>query len=405
MEHLIFYLVVEGIQALDRKLQRPLNKVVPDLQILCADPAAYLSQTTVVIGPRKRQALALVVGFAVALVTVGFLFVAFDFIPPPKKGEASRVFGVLATFVVTIFAVRGLMLHWLRGGTLTLRREGAELDHRGRSLFLPWALFRAPGVSFQPDVKQIVLPIDATVPTAIAGPRDEVVAVYPIDIDLSQAVGCDVNQLALRDLYRVPIGEVGEFLLGIGRAINGGVVDAVPTWHTFAPLAVPEDNGWLRIQLTQLPFPPYCVGCGDFTQSEHVEPLFAARNKTKLSIPMCDACRRGWRRGIYWGLLGGAIVAIAGGIAAFFLMVTLRPNARPGSSIAAGVTTFAILSIPALIGGAMVGGRIRVPFRWKQYKPDSGTVRLRVRWPDRAEPLLRALGLEVPQPPPPPEAD
>ena len=40
MEHLIFHLILEGIQAVDRRLQKPLSKAIPEIGRLRADEIA-----------------------------------------------------------------------------------------------------------------------------------------------------------------------------------------------------------------------------------------------------------------------------------------------------------------------------------------------------------------------------
>src|SRR4051794_27275825 len=170
MEHLLFHLILEGIQAIDRRLQKPLGKLVPDLALLKADPGGYLAHSPVVVGPRRRHALATVIGLLAGAAVVAILFFAFRQMPRPRQPVPGRGLGLFVSFVAVAFVVRQVTLRWLVGGTMTLLPQGAELLYRDRSVFLPWDLFHAPGGPFEPDHRLIVLPINPRVPVAVSGP-------------------------------------------------------------------------------------------------------------------------------------------------------------------------------------------------------------------------------------------
>src|SRR5437773_7901142 len=135
MEHGLI-LLIEAILAIDRHLQKPLRHVIADLPRLRTDPAAYLASEEVIIGPRRPYAVATVLGLILAIaVLVGFVLSAFD--NPgngPGAGDALAAgLAVLVTFAATVT----LLLHWLRGGSAVLRREGVALVYRGRTVFCP----------------------------------------------------------------------------------------------------------------------------------------------------------------------------------------------------------------------------------------------------------------------------
>src|SRR5437879_734539 len=159
MEHGLI-LLIEAILAIDRRLQKPLRRVIPELSRLRADPAGYLASEEVIIGARRPYAVATVLGLIMAIaVLVGFALSAID--NPqngPGAGDAVAAgVAVLVTFAATVT----LLLHWLRGGAAVLRREGVALIYRGRTVFCPWTLFQTPGVPYQPDHKRVILPVNA----------------------------------------------------------------------------------------------------------------------------------------------------------------------------------------------------------------------------------------------------
>lgn len=259
-------MVLEAIHALDRKLQRPLAIVIPDYSQLRADPARYLANNQVTLGPRKRQILALVIGLACGIGVVAFMIFLFRQMPRPKQPDPSRAIGMLVSFVLTTIVVRAIALRFMPGGHLTLTAKGAELLHQDVALFLPWDVFQATGSVFSPDHKLVVMPINPRVPVAVTTPDGDVTAIMPEDMEVPQAELSDFNQLALKDLYEARITELGELLrdlgLRLGSADNG---TDEQLQAMIAPLAVVDEGGWLRIQMTQLPFPPICAGCGEST--------------------------------------------------------------------------------------------------------------------------------------------
>src|SRR5205823_5755616 len=128
---------------------KPLSKLVPDLARLRADPRGYLAASPVVIGPRQRHALAAFIGLLCGAAVVAALYVAFKRAPRPNRPDPARLVGMFVSFAAAALVARSLTLRRLAGGTATLRPEGAELEYRGRSLFLPWELFHAEGGQFQ----------------------------------------------------------------------------------------------------------------------------------------------------------------------------------------------------------------------------------------------------------------
>lgn len=395
MEHLLVHLVLETIYTLDRKLQRPLSKVIPDYPAFQADPPRYLSQNQVTFGPRRRHVLAIVIGLAASTGVTLLLFFAFRHMPKPvKQDEWIRWVGVGLSFIVVAYVVRTIALKLMPGGSLTLTKAGVALVYGEQTLFLPWDVLQATGGVFEPDHKLVVLPINPSVPVGVTNPDGEVTAVLPEELEMPQAESSDYSQLALKDLYEVRIGEVGELLRDLGLRLGSADMGTEAVMTTMiAPLAVPDEKGWVRIQLTQLPFPPICAGCGDATSEElDVRIMSTANRHFTFRVPFCGNCfrvrsRRRWIAawmGIGAGFMIGAIAAavLANGVAELLFLVL---------TIAIGLPLAIFLSVLF----HSIALTHHTPFRWKEYKPDKGTVKMKFRELHKSEPLLTALGIPL----------
>ncbi|MFL5327992.1 MAG: hypothetical protein ACJ8C4_03700 [Gemmataceae bacterium] len=392
MEHLLFHLIVETIQAIDRRLQRPLSAAIPDLTRLRTDPHSYLSDTPITFGPRRRKALATVIGAFAGFLVVILLMLILPHGPRQRGIDWSRFVGVLVSFAVVTWLVRSLVIHWLLGGTATLQPEGVSLVYRNRSVFLPWPLFQAGGTKFEPDQKLVVLPIDPTVPVAVSGPEDQVAAILPTELNLPQAESNE-GQLALKDLYDVRIGELGGLLSDIGWRLRGHREFDLPDSFSIPPIAVPDKDGWLNVQLTQLPFPPFCSGCGTETGQNLAVMMVKANQMSTIAVPFCDTCATTRHRRRILGAVTGLGVGLA--IALIVALAIAAPAFRPERFLLAIVVLGFGFGLPGVVIGQGIGRSVGLPVRCKDYRPDKGTVRLQLRDPVRAAPLLKAMGLMV----------
>jgi hypothetical protein len=392
MEHVLIHIIVETIQALDRKLQRPVHRVIPDYASFKADPHAYLAQATVVFGPRRRHVLATVIGAVAATAVVLLLYFAFTHMPKPKQPDWSRMIGIAVTFVVVTLVGRALALRLLPGGTMTLTAKGVAMTYGENLLFVPWDVLQATGNVFEPDHKIVVLPINPSIPVALTGPDEEVTAVLPYDLELPQAEASDYNQLALKDLYEVRIGEVGALLRDLGLRLGTSDRSLQTTLSTMvAPLAVVEENGWLKIQLTQLPFPPICAGCGESTNDNLQLPLAAPANRRfTLPVPFCRECAKvRWRHRLIWAGIGLAIGAAIG----LTLAAWINGAGRDVFFLFMAGTMGIMIAVPMAMLLQTIPNFRYTPVRCIDYKPDKGTVKLRFRDPEKARNLLAALGI------------
>lgn len=213
-----------------------------------------------------------------------------------------------------------------------------------------------PGGQFAPDKKLIVLPINPAVPVAVTGPDGEVRALMPDDIALGHVECGDDGQLALKDYYEVHVDELGTLLRHIAFMLRGDPVDPATTPMSIGPMAVAEGGGWMRIHLTQLPFPPVCAGCGHVTPTTAELPVLGQNRTLKLAVPFCDLCRAGRKRQAWFGAGIGAMIGVGVGMAAG-IGLGLLVNARETAVLAVVLGIVAIT--PAQSPGRPSGHRVR----------------------------------------------
>lgn len=388
MEHGII-LLIEAILALDRRLQKPLNQVIPELSRQRGEPRAYLAEEAVVIGPRRPFAVAGVLGMAVGIgVLVVFVIAALE---RPRNQAAGGGMVLLAglTALISAVAVTMLLLHWLRGGSAVLRAEGVEFVYRGRSLFCPWTLFQVVGAPYQPDHKRVILPVNDQVVLAQRDGDDTIVARPAAEVKARSLAACAEGQMALADLYEVKLMELGQLLLDLGARLGDGEISPGNSGETSpAPLATAEADGWMRIRLTRLPFPPICAGCGNSTRESIALPL-DARNTARIDLPFCRACQmtraRRRARSVFWGLVLGIAPAVVWIIAGGAVL-------RLGDVLMGLVIFLPIGMIFGLIVGFVLRDRTD-PVRFRDYSSATGTVAMLLKPETGSAEFVRELGV------------
>jgi len=390
MEHGLI-LLIEAILAIDRHLQKSLRRVIPELPRLRAEPAEYLASEEVIIGPRRPYAVATVLGLILAVaVLIGFVLSALDN-PANGPGAGDAVVAGIAV-LVTFAATMTLLLHWLRGGSAVLRREGVALIYRGRTIFCPWTLFQTPGAPYQPDHKRVILPVNASTPVVVSD-GDEAVEARPIEeIKSRQFQGSAEGQAALADLYEVKLPELGDLFLHLGRQLGTGPASSRDVGDNIevssaAPLATAAEKEWVRVRLTRLPFPPVCTNCGVYTRDSVRHPL--AAHGVAIDVPVCQTCQddrvRRRRRALALGLGIGALPAVV-------WVLATAPFLR-GVDVCLGLGVLLPFGVVIGLVIALVIRERAEPVRFKDYSVAAGTVAMWLRPSAGRKAFRAALGL------------
>src|SRR3984885_1678738 len=114
------------------------RQVIPDFEDLQRNPAAYLQEGSVVIGPRQMYGLAALFGVA-ALGCFGYSVWQGEFDP-----EAVSI-GIGLALGAMVWLGWSLMM---RGHELTLLPDGVEFRYHDSVVWCPWALFNGGGMPF-----------------------------------------------------------------------------------------------------------------------------------------------------------------------------------------------------------------------------------------------------------------
>lgn len=389
MEHGLI-LLIEAILAADRNLQKPLAKHVPDLDALRADPRAYFATQEVVVGPRRALVLSVVLGLLAGVVVLIVAIATRADRPKAKPVEVDDILiGFLAVAVTAAFST-ALLLRWLRGGAAILGAAGVQFLYRGRTVFCPWSVFQAPGSTYKPDHNTVLLPIDERVPVAVANRGSEVEAMPAGDLRGKPLTAHDDAQATLFDIYEVRAVDLGDLLLYVGSVLGDGpaatVAEVGELPRMRGPIATDEGGGWLRIRLTQLPFPPICTGCGVPTPGIIELPLGSSKGHN-IVVPQCPPCQTDRDRRRMKAFLWGFAIGVA---PAALVMVSVPV-------FGGGALMGLIFALPfGILAGAIVGLLLRDranPVRFRKYNPSGGTVQMKLRDGSGGMAFARALGV------------
>jgi hypothetical protein len=267
-----------------------------------------------------------------------------------------------------------------------------EFVYRGRSVFCPWTLFQAAGSPYQPDHKRIILPANDGTPIAVTDYEGNVTANPAAEIKTKPLIGTADGQVALTDLYEVKLLELGELFLHLGRQLGDGrvmmVANGSAPQQSAAPLATAQANGWVRVRLTRLPFPPVCIGCGQVTRESIQHPL-DVRNRIRIDLPMCQPCQVNRRRGRRWAVFLGLALGLAPGLLGLLIA---GPFLDAEDLMILGLFLFPAGVVIGLIGGFIARDRTELA-RFKDYAAGAGTVSMRLRPTNGTEAFRRALGV------------
>src|SRR5438552_1621094 len=143
--------LVDTVLAIDRLWRTRLRSILPDTDELWTDPQGRLARQPIVIGPRRRYAVATVMGLFVGCIVCCGILGYWDEYPGRVQRLAPRtkVVLMLGVPVVVSLIVAGFISHLLRGGELILRPAGLVLRYRKDRVFCPWALYQEPRGSWR----------------------------------------------------------------------------------------------------------------------------------------------------------------------------------------------------------------------------------------------------------------
>jgi hypothetical protein len=220
MGHFWVALFADTVLALDRRLQRRLESVIPHLAELQNYPQERLKQQDVLIRSRRRYAVATVLGGAVGfLIPCGFVFYRLDH-PRPQMGPLPEAILVLASFLAGPLIAILWLSHWLRGGEMVLRPVGVVLRYRRDRVFCSWAVFQnaVKAQQLRADLWAVVVWPPAS--AGVVHTRNDTVIDTGETVRTRQLYFRANSQMVLRDLYAVRLGPLLDLLLHLGRSLG-----------------------------------------------------------------------------------------------------------------------------------------------------------------------------------------
>jgi hypothetical protein len=215
-------LFADTLLALDRLLQKRLESAIPDLAELENRPHERLKRQEVIIRPRRRYAMATVLGGVVGfLFPCGLAVYGLDqaqqrMAPLPLPEAISLCAAFLALPVIAIF----FFSHWLRGGEMILRPAGVVLRYRRDRVFCPWTVFENGAKPQQLHADLWALSVRPPASAGVVHTRYDTVVATGQSIRTRPLYFRANSQMVLRDLYVVRLGPLLDLLLHLGRSLG-----------------------------------------------------------------------------------------------------------------------------------------------------------------------------------------
>jgi hypothetical protein len=360
-----------------------LARWIPNLAELDAEPRATLACGDLRI-PRLRVNPLVPTLFVLAAVVPLFTvaYVRFEFSLWMLAGMAGLFIAAGAAALCHPF-----------GTEVVLASKGVSFRRGGSEVFCPWALFNVSGNLFVQSSERLTLPVNAAAIPYIEQRQHGAVIAHGAEIHSPLLRLHEGRQVGIPWGFHANPTQLGELLLHLGRAL----CDPLPQ-SSVPPSAVPAiesscrartlPGGWIRLSLTRWRLPCVCCDCGQHSygwtwwETGVSLPSFweglaqPSGGRVRVSVPLCEPCRKAFRTK-WWlgGLLGAALgVAIVVPIAD-----AISPKPQPPSQANPLIVGAFIGGMAGLCGGWLLVGTLLAPVRVARYSPAKRTVAVRFR--------------------------
>jgi hypothetical protein len=367
---------------------RSVRQVIPDFDDLQRDPATYLREGIVRIGPRQMYGLAALFGVGAAGL-FGYSIWEGEFDPEAVSLGIGLALGAL------VWLGWSLLMH---GHELMLLPDGVEFRYRDTVVWCPWSLFNSGGVPFVPDADNprsgLTVPVDPEAMPYVVLRRDEAPIAHGVEVRTRQFHFTAANEVVLPARYEVRADELGFLLMHLGSRLGHILPKGAPPPEAYrtedvdTDLPAPDAAGWFTVHLTHLAFPQRCCSCMADTRDTmtfHADPpfewglrLFVQRaGGTAVPIPVCAACQEEIRRRQHQVssvmMPVGALVVAAG--AAFVAWLAQIRDWQ--ALLLVGLGAGAAGALAGFLLGAVFGPEM--PAQLRRFSPTQGTVSVRFR--------------------------
>jgi len=394
-----FFHLFRFLVSLDTLSLRSLRKRVPDFQEVLNSPRAALQAREIEIGPWTRYVRSIVVPILL-LVPVMLGGVLIGELAGPNFAQPMAIFSLVAWLVLSAWVILAG-----RGGVCLLSGAGVEFRHRGVAVFCPWDVFHVAGQPvYYPDQHRLDLPVQQAAIRNIEVRKDDAVIAEGQDAQASHFTILPTGEIRLKVVYGVNPKELGLFLLELGGKLGRPLGQATQEALVPAPVAArAEEDGWIRVNLTRLSFPPLCCDCcqtADSSQEFHgYRSLFSkdvsmsVDDSLTVQAPVCSHCQ-GVNSGRYWRTLLKTIFLVAFGttVISFLVGAVLDLCGVPGTMACMMSVLCFSCSLPfSWVIAAKRANTACAPVFLSDYRPGEGTIRVRFRSSKYAELFLGAI--------------
>lgn len=167
MEHLIFFVfemvilhvAPEIFQRFDRKFQKRIDRIVPDLEFILESPAQML-ETPQTIPPKYRVGTGICIAIPTG-VLIGGIATGIAYIESAARTPEGYWMWFLSTTSLAVPTIVGVVVWWLYSGRMVLRIDGVQCIVGDSVVVCPWQLFES---QYEPiwhsGSAQYIVPID-----------------------------------------------------------------------------------------------------------------------------------------------------------------------------------------------------------------------------------------------------
>jgi hypothetical protein len=229
MIEIVIHAVLLAARQKNQRRRAALERWIPNLSALLADPRKYFAGGSTVIGERlyitQRPLLRLAAAFLLGGVAVAAgSYLLFEFVPLLQ--DLRPIIALIAMIVICFWGIGGcLFFAWLNYyvnycGRIRLSLDGADFEVRGRIVRCPWRLFDVANRDSVARWASLRMPVDPMVINMIELRKGDRATARGADVRIwGFGIGPD-DTVIVRDVYSANMAEVAVLLRQCARQLR-----------------------------------------------------------------------------------------------------------------------------------------------------------------------------------------